>query len=81
MYEIESIGEMVLHAGSAHPHVETVFTLVVFAPKPGQVLNGKVKFIKEHGATLSLGFFDTVYLPATQMQPGTYLYVPVSVLR
>jgi DNA-directed RNA polymerase III subunit RPC8 len=47
------------------------FRLVVFKPFVGEVLIGKIRSCTEEGLSISLTFFDDIFIPAHCLQPGT----------
>jgi DNA-directed RNA polymerase III subunit RPC8 len=46
---------------------------VVFKPFKGEIMIGKVRSCTEHGVYASLGFFEDVFIPASELQqPSTF---------
>jgi DNA-directed RNA polymerase subunit E'/Rpb7 len=60
--------------GAYHQYVR--FRLVVFRPFVGEVINGKVTKSTPEGLSISLGFFDDIFIPAHSMQiPSEFSHV------
>lgn len=47
------------------------FRLIVFKPFVGEVLIGKIRSCTEEGLSVSLSFFDDIFIPAHCLQPGS----------
>ena len=44
------------------------FRVLVFRPFIEEVLTGRIKSSTKEGVTLNLGFFDDIFLPASNLQ-------------
>lgn len=47
------------------------FRLIVFKPFVGEVLIGKIRSCTEEGLSVSLAFFDDIFIPSHCLQPGS----------
>lgn len=47
------------------------FRLLVFKPFAGEVLVGRIRSCTEEGISVSLTFFDDIFIPSHCLQPGT----------
>jgi len=68
LWDIISIGESFIMAGSSGSHTKVQFRLLVFRPFMDEVLVGKIKCCTREGVHLSLGFFDDILIPPEALQ-------------
>lgn len=68
LYEITNISGGAVLSGEGCVCFEVEFKLVLFKPFTGEVLEGKLESSDEHGAHVSIGFFDDVFIPPSNMQ-------------
>ena len=71
--DIIHIGDPIIHPGEGSPFVRVTFQLIVFRPFEYEILVGKVRTANETGISVSLGFFDDIFLPAAYMQANSHL--------
>ena len=86
VFDVVELEEPIIHSGESHSSVKgkrssgvrntdtrllAKFRLVVFKPFVGEVLIGKIRSCTEEGLSISLTFFDDIFIPAHCLQPGT----------
>lgn len=65
--DVLELGDSYVIPGDAGSHTKTKFSAIVFRPFVDEVLVGKIKSSDSSGITVTLGFFDDVFIPATAM--------------
>jgi len=68
LFDIIEIGESHVIAGDGASHTKVTFRVLVFRPFIEEVLTGRIKSSTKEGVTLNLGFFDDIFLPASNLQ-------------
>ena len=68
LFDIIEIGESHVMAGDGASHTKVTFRVLVFRPFIEEVLTGRIKSSTKEGVTLNLGFFDDIFVPASNLQ-------------
>ena len=87
VYDILELEDPFVHPGESHAFIKGIlyhrcfslilcfflvkFRLIVFRPFVGEVLIGRIRSCTEEGLSLSLTFFDDIFIPAHCLQPGS----------
>ncbi|GLH14815.1 Putative dna-directed rna polymerase subunit e [Gryllus bimaculatus] len=73
IFDILEIQESFLLPGDGAAHTTVRFRVAVFRPFEDEVLTGKVKKCTSEGAKVTLGFFDDILIPPSNLQqPARY---------
>eukprot|EP00088_Acartia_fossae_P009710 TRINITY_DN14750_c0_g1_i1.p1 TRINITY_DN14750_c0_g1~~TRINITY_DN14750_c0_g1_i1.p1 ORF type:complete len:214 (+),score=61.43 TRINITY_DN14750_c0_g1_i1:107-748(+) len=73
VYDILEIGESHILPGDGAAHTKVKFRMLVFRPWIEEMLVGKIKSSTKDGVNVTLGFFDQIFIPASQLQnPSRY---------
>jgi len=73
LYDILEIGESHILPGDGCAHTKVRFRMLVFRPSNEEIIAGKIKSCSREGVTVSLGFFDEIFIPAENLQhPSRY---------
>ncbi|PRP78458.1 hypothetical protein PROFUN_13691 [Planoprotostelium fungivorum] len=70
LHDISSIGDGYISSGEGYAQVKVVFRIIVFRPFEGELLQGQVIRSSEEGITVTLGFFDDIFVPSHMMLPN-----------
>jgi DNA-directed RNA polymerase III subunit RPC8 len=73
IYEILATGEQFISIGDAVCHASIRFSVVAFRPSVGEVLTGKILSSNALGVSVSLGFFDSIFIPP-DMMPANFTF-------
>ena len=68
LHSIAQLEAPFIHPIDGGAHCKCKFTLIVFAPFEGEIVEGTVKSCDSSGLLISLGFFDWIIVPAVEMQ-------------
>ena len=71
IYDLEQLGDAQLRQGSPEHHVSVKFRLVVFCPLVGEILTGTIVASDKFGITISMGFFNDIFVPARRLHEFT----------
>ncbi|MEW5306280.1 MAG: hypothetical protein WDW38_009122 [Sanguina aurantia] len=72
VYDVTSIEGGFVYPNDGAAYFKTVFRLVIFRPFLGEVLVGKLKSSSRAGLTISLDFFDDVFVPEHALQDPSF---------
>jgi len=73
LYDILDLGESHILPGDGSAHTKVRFRMLVFRPSKEEILTGKIKSCNRDGVTVTLGFFDEIFIPADSLQhPARY---------
>jgi len=73
LYDILEIGESHILPGDGSAHTKVRFRMLVFRPIDEEIIGGKIKSCSREGVTVTLGFFDEIFIPAENLQhPSRY---------
>lgn len=67
LYDIVDVGESYIYCGDGAIHTKCVYRMIVFRPQVGEILCGTLKSSSKEGLNISLGFFDSIIIPPTQL--------------
>jgi DNA-directed RNA polymerase III subunit RPC8 len=70
--EVSHIGDPIVHPGIGAPFVRVSFNLIVFRPFEYEILVGKIRSANETGISISMEFFEDIFLPSIYMQQKSY---------
>ncbi|XP_023332741.1 DNA-directed RNA polymerase III subunit RPC8 [Eurytemora carolleeae] len=73
LFDILEVGESHILPGDGSAHTKVRFRMLVFRPCKEEVLVGKIKSCSREGVTVTLGFFDDIFIPGDCLQhPSRY---------
>jgi DNA-directed RNA polymerase III subunit RPC8 len=65
-YDFLHIGDPLIYPAEGSTHQTVKFRIVVFRPFDGETLVGTIASSDEKGLTVSMGFFDDIFIPAVR---------------
>lgn len=68
LFDIIEIKDSYIFPGDGATHTRVKFRYVVFRPFIDEVMVGKIKSCSREGVTITMGFFDDIIVPPTNMQ-------------
>eukprot|EP00041_Stephanoeca_diplocostata_P007882 m.113340 g.113340 ORF g.113340 m.113340 type:complete len:200 (+) comp17077_c0_seq2:232-831(+) len=71
LHDILTIGDSLIYPGDGAAQLRVRFRLVVFRPFVDEILEGTIRSCSEKGVHVTMGFFEDILIPASQMQPNT----------
>ncbi|KAL0234927.1 hypothetical protein GEMRC1_001509 [Eukaryota sp. GEM-RC1] len=72
MWELMDMSDPFIFPGKGESYTWVTFKMLLWQPMVGEIVSGKVlSCSKEEGITVSLGFYDELIVPPTQMMPNT----------
>ncbi|KJE97932.1 hypothetical protein CAOG_07999 [Capsaspora owczarzaki ATCC 30864] len=72
LYDLTEVGDAYIVSSDGSTRTEVVFRLIVFRPFEGEVVSGTIRRSIPSGIIVNIGtFFDDVFIPAENLQPGT----------
>lgn len=72
-YDFINIEDPYIYPGAGSAIQLVRFRLVVFCPFIGEIIVGKISHLDKDGLKVTLGFFDDISIPVSQLQsPSTY---------
>ncbi|EDW37579.1 GL16275 [Drosophila persimilis] len=66
--DIVSLQDSIILPGDGASHTAVVFRYIVFRPKVGTVMTGKIRSCSREGVHVTLGFFDDILIPQAALQ-------------
>ncbi|EDW78859.1 uncharacterized protein Dwil_GK12491 [Drosophila willistoni] len=66
--EIVSLKDSTILPGDGASHTEVLFRYVVFRPRLGTIMTGKIRNCSREGVHVTLGFFDDILIPQAALQ-------------
>ncbi|XP_001353902.1 DNA-directed RNA polymerase III subunit RPC8 [Drosophila pseudoobscura] len=66
--DIVSLQDSIILPGDGASHTAVVFRYIVFRPKVGTVVTGKIRSCSREGVHVTLGFFDDILIPHAALQ-------------
>ena len=70
-YDFIHVGDPLIYPAEGSTHQSVKFRLVVFRPFDGETLVGTISQSDEKGITVSMGFFDDIFIPANRLLDNT----------
>ncbi|ODQ53767.1 hypothetical protein SAICODRAFT_79492 [Saitoella complicata NRRL Y-17804] len=71
LHSILSSADGTIKYGDGNSYVQVEFNLIVWRPFRGEVLVGRIKGVGAEGIKVSLGFFEDIFIPASELFEGT----------
>ncbi|XP_017137401.1 DNA-directed RNA polymerase III subunit RPC8 [Drosophila miranda] len=68
LQDIVSLQDSIILPGDGASHTAVVFRYIVFRPKVGTVMTGKIRSCSREGVHVTLGFFDDILIPHAALQ-------------
>ena len=73
LYDFINIGDSYVYPGDGAAQAEVEFSLIVYKPFPGQIIEGVVSHITRDFVRVSVGFFNDIYIPSVSLpQPSEF---------
>ncbi|KAL6071679.1 DNA-directed RNA polymerase III subunit RPC8 [Balamuthia mandrillaris] len=72
LYDVVKVGDGFIYPGDGSAHTKVTFRMVVFRPFRGEVIVGKLRHSTPDGITVSLGFFEDVFIPKEELQEPSF---------
>lgn len=73
LYDIIEIGESHILPGDGSAYTKVKFRMLAFRPSLEEVIVGKIKSCTKDGVTVTLGFYDQIFIPSNNLQhPARY---------
>ncbi|XP_055320137.1 DNA-directed RNA polymerase III subunit RPC8 [Sitodiplosis mosellana] len=66
--DVIKVGDSIILPGDGASHTEILFRYIVFRPRIGDIITGKIRSCSREGVHVTLGFFDDVLIPPTALQ-------------
>eukprot|EP00037_Helgoeca_nana_P008756 m.77637 g.77637 ORF g.77637 m.77637 type:complete len:198 (-) comp19121_c0_seq1:114-707(-) len=72
LHDLLEVGDSMIYPGDGAAQVRVSFRMVVFRPLAGEILQGRIRSCSEKGLFVTMGFFEDIVVPPTEMQPDTH---------
>eukprot|EP00035_Acanthoeca_spectabilis_P040436 m.69901 g.69901 ORF g.69901 m.69901 type:complete len:198 (+) comp9988_c0_seq1:427-1020(+) len=72
LHDLLEVGDSMIYPGDGAAQARVTFRMVVFRPFHGEILQGRIRSCSEKGLFVTMGFFEDIIVPPTEMQPDTY---------
>mmetsp|Transcript_20716 Transcript_20716/g.34193 ORF Transcript_20716/g.34193 Transcript_20716/m.34193 type:complete len:244 (+) Transcript_20716:33-764(+) len=70
LYDVLVVGDSYVYPGDGASHTECEFSVIVFKPAIGEVLEGTINLCCQEFIRISLGFFQDIYVDRMHMRKG-----------
>jgi len=71
--EVDCVGAPRIFPDDGGTYTKVTFKVLIFRPSIGETINGRVGYADDSGFLVTLGFFQDIFVPKSELPPGSSL--------